>query len=216
MLPLVEDPGVDLIGQHEEVAIAQQIPQPAHVLAREHAAGRIVRAVQDDEARPIGQQARQLIDVQREAELFADRDRHRAGVDEVDGRAVDREARVGVDDLVPLVHAGEQREEDDRLGPGGDDDVLRVDGNPPESRRVPRDGLADLGQAGRRAVVRVAGAKGLDGGVGNVPWCIEVRFADLEVDDRPALTLDLTRAGEDLESGLGAQAAHSFRVHAPS
>ena len=74
---------------------------------------------------------------------------------------------------------------------------------------VGRDGLADLGDAGRWRVVGVAVLEGLLGGADDVPGCVEVGLADAEEDDAAALRLQGFGAGEGLECGLRSQAGHA-------
>ena len=69
----------------------------------------------------------ELVRVEAEVVLLAERDRHGRRADEARHRLVDREARVRVDDLVALLRQGEDREEHDRLGAGRDDHLRRVD-----------------------------------------------------------------------------------------
>ena len=53
-----------------------------------------------------------------------------------------------------------------------------------------------------------AGSEGLAAGLDDVLRGVEVRFADLEVDDVLALGFQCASANEDLEGRLGAEAGH--------
>ena len=67
------------------------------------------------------------------------------------------------------------------------------------------DRLAQLGQPGGGAVVRGAVVEGPLGRFADVGGRVEVRLADLEVDDLLALPLEGLGAGQHLEGGLGTQ-----------
>ena len=71
-----------------------------------------------------GDQAAQLLDVETEVVLLADRRRHRRGADEVHQRAVDRVTGVGNDHLVARLDDGQQQEGEDVLAAGHEHDVL--------------------------------------------------------------------------------------------
>ena len=134
VLALVDDPAVDLVGQDRDVAVAGDIGDADEVLAREHAARRVCRRVEDDQLRPRRHQADELVRVETEVVLLADRDRYRRSANEARHRLVDRKARVRVDDLVALLRQGEDREEHDRLRPGRHDHLGRVDGDAAPAR----------------------------------------------------------------------------------
>ena len=125
MLALVEDPAVDLVGQDHEVVLAGDVGDLLEVLARRDAAGRVGRRVDDDELGPRRDQRRQLVRVEAEVVLLADRAGDGLAADEAGHRLVDREARVRVDDLVALVDEGQDREEHDRLAAGDHDHAVR-------------------------------------------------------------------------------------------
>ena len=66
----------------------------------------------------------QLVDVEPEIALLAQRNRHRLRAQEVDHRLVNGEAGIGIDDLVALFHQRQHGEEDDRLAAGNDDHFI--------------------------------------------------------------------------------------------
>ena len=89
----------------------------------------------------------------------------------------------------PGIDQRRQREVDDGLAAGHDDHVVRTHVDAAVPGDVLGEDLAHLGQAGRRPVVGVAVAQGLDRLVDDVPRRVEVGLADLQVDDVPTLGL---------------------------
>ena len=81
---------------------------------------------------------------------------HRNAPVELDLRLVDRVARVRVEDLVPGVHEGEDELADDGLAAGLDGDVLERIAVGVRAVQVFRESCAQLGNAGVRAVARLA------------------------------------------------------------
>ena len=77
------------------------------------------------------------------------------------------------------------------------------------AREVRGAGLAQHGQSGRGAVVRLAVGPGLAAGVDDVARRREVGLADLQVDDAAPRRLQRLRASEHLEGGFGAQAVEA-------
>ena len=59
--------------------------------------------------------------------------------------------------------------------------------------------------------MRVAVADRGDAGVGDALRSVEIRLADLEVDDVLPLRLERARLREDLERGLGTESLHAGR-----
>ena len=97
---------------------------------------------------------------------------------------------------------------------------------PRERGQVARGLLAELRNAGRRAVVRLARSERRGRSLPDVERRVEVRLADLEVDDLAALPLELARPGEHAERRLGSEPLEAVgeagrrgrraRVHAKS
>jgi hypothetical protein len=211
VLGVVEDARVDLVREDGYVVLGRHLRDRAQPALRDDASGRIVRIVQDDEARLGTHAVAELTHVEGERLLLQQPHRHRDAADVPDHRLVDREAGIGIEDLVAFVHEGEDHEEHDRLGAGRDHHHLgrRAHAAPP--RRVLCDRLPQLGQAGGRTVVRGPAAKGGDGGFGDMAGRVEVGLADLEMHHVAALRLQGPRAHEDLESRLRTQPRHPLR-----
>ncbi len=141
--------------------------------------------------------------------LHPDRDGHRGGAHEAGQRLVDGVARVGHEDLVARVDQAEDGVQHHALAADRDEDLLRIGGHALAQVHVGGDGLAQGGDARERRVVGGALVEGLLGRLAHVGRRIEVRLADLEVDDRSALGLERPGAGADLEGALGADGAHA-------
>ena len=75
--------------------------------------------------------------------------------------------------------------------------------------------LAEDGEPGRLAVVRLAGADRGDSRLGDVRRRLEVGLADLEMDHVAARCLERTRPGEDGERALGSEATDGRRDRRP-
>jgi hypothetical protein len=94
--------------------------------------------------------------------------------------------------------------------------VGRVGVVPTHLTAVPGDGLTQIGQACRWAVMGETIADGLHAGFDDMPGCIEVRLANLQVDYIPTLGLQCSRLGQHLKCRLGAQVVHSGSYFHPS
>ena len=60
MLAFEDEAAVDLVGQHHDVAIADRARDALDVVLLQHAAGRILRRIQDDELRAVVDQTRRV------------------------------------------------------------------------------------------------------------------------------------------------------------
>src|SRR5439155_12642041 len=110
--------------------------------------------------------------------------------------------------IAGIQERGEQ-EEHGRRGPGGYEDLVGRDRHAVARKVMLRDGLA---QGHEPEAVRVPGPAVLEGLLGRFPdygRCVEIGFAELEVDDVGTLPLQLLGALENLdgqERGDGARA----------
>ncbi len=66
----------------------------------------------------------QFVDVEGEIAFFFQVDGNRATADVVDHRLVDGEAGVGIDDFIPFINERQDREENNWLAAGDDDDFV--------------------------------------------------------------------------------------------
>ena len=90
----------------------------------QHAAGRILRRIQNDQLRAIVDQLGELIDIEPEIHLLAQPDRHGFRADVIDHRFVNREPWIGIDDLIAFFDERQDCEKDDRLAAGNHDHFL--------------------------------------------------------------------------------------------
>ena len=71
MLTFENQAAVDLIGQHHDVAIADRARDRLDVFFFQHAAGRVLRRIQDDQLGAIVDQPGEFIDIETEIHLLA-------------------------------------------------------------------------------------------------------------------------------------------------
>ena len=71
MLTFEDEPAVNLIAQHHDVAIADRARDAVDVLLRQDAAGGVLRRIQYDELCAIIDQSAELADIDPEIHLFA-------------------------------------------------------------------------------------------------------------------------------------------------
>ena len=206
---LEDQPAIDLVGEHHEVALADGLGDVAQITPGQHPAGGIMGRVQDDELGAVGDERGQFVHVQAEVHLLAQADGHRLGPQEADHGLVDGEAGIGIDDLILFFHQRQHGEENDGLAAGDNDHLVGGDGDVPGGGDVLGDGLAQLRQPGRGPVVGPALVQGLGGGLDHVGGGVEVGLADLQVDDVFALGFQGPRLDQHFEGGFGAQARHA-------
>jgi hypothetical protein len=175
------------------------------------AARRVLRRVEDHELGPRAQPRAQLLEIEREVARLVQRQRNRGGPDPPDRRLVDGKARVGIDDLVARLAHRQDREEQEGLRAVADEHPLRRHLDAAGARQLLGDGRPEAGQAGARAVVRRACPHGGEGRLRDVLGCREVRLADLQMDDVPALRFELARPGQDGERRLRSEAGDAGR-----
>ena len=73
VLALEDAAAVDLVGHDDDVVLAGDVGDGRDVLARQHAAGRVVRRVEDDQLGLGRDERAQLVDVESEVVLLAQR-----------------------------------------------------------------------------------------------------------------------------------------------
>jgi len=155
---------VDLVGDHEQVALDGQRRDGRELVAGEDRTGWVVRAVEQDEAGARGDGVFEFIQVGAEAGgAQGDRDPDPAGHGDVGGVGV----VVGLerDHLVAGLDQGEQRGRHGLGGAGGDQDLgVRVVGQVVEALGVRGDGVPELRDAGAG---RVLVAAAVEDGVGD-------------------------------------------------
>ena len=214
--PFVDDAAVDLVRQHDHVVAQHQLPDPLDIGAGEDPAGRVGRRVEDEQPRPWRDQLLELVEVDPEVVLLADRQADRRAAAEARHRLVDREARVREDDLDARLDQRFDRVEHDRLGARRDDHAVRRGGEALAGGGIRGDRLAQRGQPERRPVVGPAVVERPLRRFADVGRRVEIGLADLEVDDAPTGGLERPGAGRGLEGGLGADRRHApGELHGP-
>ena len=214
-LDVVGDTRVHLVREHPGRRLHDRRRGALQIGLRNDAAGRVLRGVEDHEARALAEQCLELGGVEAESALLAERQRHRRRAREAHRRLVDREPRIRVDHLVARTTGCEHREEEKRLRTGGDDDVLGIDRDAARVGKRPGRRLAQDRKPCRLAVVRLAGTNRGDPRLGDMRRRLEVRLADLEVDHVTARCLERACPGEDGERPLGAETADGRRNRRP-
>ena len=207
---VVHELAIDFVGKHPEVALARVTGDLTDRLVRQHPARRVVGAVEDDHLRAIGHQVPQLVEVRLEVVALAERKGHATRTREIDHRGVDGKAGVRVDRFIARVEQGEQCVEHDWLRARRDDDLRRIDGEAAPRPQICGDRVAELDDTGGWRVVRLAPLERRDAGRDHRGRRVEVRLADLQMDDVAAFRLERSRLREHLECGLGAEAGHSW------
>jgi hypothetical protein len=182
--------------------------QGVQLLLRHHAAGRVRRAVDDDQAGALRDLGQHLLGREREAAVLVQRDRHRLGARELDHRAVDRKAGIRVHDLGARLAEHRDREVHGDLAARHDHDAVGVDRDAPPFQDVRRDGLAQRQDAVCRRIAVVTFGQRLLRRGDDVPGRREIRLADAQIDDAAPLLDELLGAREHLEGALGAEPGH--------
>ena len=153
------------------------------ILLRNHPAGRIVWRVHDDHPGSIRDFRAKLLNIEAKSFRLLQSKRDRGGSHEVDHRFIDRVAGIRIDHFIPFFDACKHGEEDDRLPARHDDDLLRLDRNPPCPRDVLGNCLPKLRNARRQTVVSVVLIESELCRIFDVFGCVAGRFADRERDN---------------------------------
>ena len=204
-LALVHQAEVDLVGEDPEVAVAGRRGDVGERLLGKDAAGGVAGRVEDDHPRARAERGVEGLQVQVEAPFLRQGHGHGPGADQADGRLVAGEAGVGSDHLVARFEQGQHGQEDERLGSRGDDDLLWGEPHASPPAGVLGQGLAQGGDARRWIVAGLPRGDGPDARQGDVWVGLEVRLADLQVDDLPPLGLQRLSAGQHGVGSFGFQ-----------
>src|SRR5262249_13417180 len=208
-LAVVEERLVDLVGEDGDAMAPGDLGDALELADLEHPPRRVLRPVDDDELRPGGGLLLEQRQVEAEAARLAKGNRHRHAAHEIDHGLVDGKSRIRINHLVTGIYERRDDEVHDGLGARRDHHLLGSDVDVPHPGDILRDGLAQLGQARPGPVVRGAFVECALRRLADVDRSVEIRFADLEVDDLLALALERLRARQDLERGFGAEPGHA-------
>ena len=142
--------------------------------------------------------------------LLAQRNRHRLAPAEVYHRLIDREAWVGIDDLVAGVNQSGDTPVDDRFGTRYDYYFIWRYRKAPALLDVVGDHLAKLRITRAGPIMGPARVESFTRGIDDMLRSVKVGLADLQMDDRLAFGFELFGTGEYVKSSLGAQSAHAL------
>ena len=188
----IDQLGVDLIGNDQDVMLDRQFRDLADYLGGRHRAGWVVGRDHDEHARLVGDAFLDLVHVQREIVLLEGRHRDRHAAAEMHGGVIGGEARRGDQNLVALLHQAEHGQHDAFLHTCRDDDLIRGVIQPVFGLQVVADRLTQLRQAGGAGVMVLVVIERLFGGRDDMRGCVKIRVA-------PAKRDHVVQAGRDLE-----------------
>ena len=144
---------VDLVGHHDHVVLDRQVGDHLQLVAGEHGAGRVVRGVEQDQLRRVGDRRAQLVEVGPEVGR-PQGDRAATGAAHVEHRDVGVVVGLQHDHLVARVDEAEQRGGDGLGAAGGHHHLaVRVDGEAVVALLVARDRGPQRGDADARGVL---------------------------------------------------------------
>jgi len=201
-----QQPGIDFVAQDRDMGELRQTGgERVDLGLRRHAAGRVGRAVQDDEAGPLRDAVEHLAGAEGEVARLGQLDRHRRRARETDDRFVDRKAGIGVEDLGARLAEHHQGEKHGRFAARHDEHGRGIDLDAAVAQDVRGHGLAQAGYAGGRRIAVMAVGKRLAPGLDDMVRRGEIRLADAEVDDVLPPGRQRGRPRQHLEGGFGAE-----------
>ena len=221
-LAVVKHVVVDFVRHHRDIGMAlQSDDELVDFRFRRHAAGGIGRRVENEEPRLRRDEIERFLGGEGEIVFLADRHRDRPRAGELDHRAIDRKARIGIEDVGARLAEHQDRHEHGRLAAGKDHHRVRRDADRKALVQVGGDRLAQRQDADRRRVAVMTVAQRLDRCLDDKIRRAEIGLADAEIDDVAALRRKLRRArkhgesvflAEPVEGGNGSQHGRHFSV----
>src|SRR2546421_4531704 len=179
MVEAVYELAVDLVRHQQQVVFLDQAADDLYVLRRQHTARRVLWCVDDQHPRLGCDQRLELIEVEAETALLAQRHGLWNRADEIHLRRVRGITRVGQDHLVARLDTREEREQQHVLRARHQDHVRRIDLRLQTPRYEPGHGLPRLEYPARRRVMRVAVLHRADRGLDDVVRCPGIRLTNL-------------------------------------
>jgi hypothetical protein len=187
---------VHLVGEQQHAGVAHDRLERLDVAGIEHRAGRVVRAVDHQQARVGADGGADAVPVHREIDRVQ-RHVHRAAAGQVDRRLVAVVARVEHHDFLARPHHREHRVEDGLAAAAGHGDLgIGIDRAAVAAQRLRGDGLAQRRHAGHRRVLVAALAHRLRERVDQRRGHVEIGEALAQVDGL-VLERELRHHGED-------------------
>ena len=184
---------VDLISQYHDVTIANRACDVSNVLLRQHASGGILRRIQNNEFGAVVDQSGQLGDIDSEIQLLAQPDRHRFRADVADHRFINWKPRIRVNHLIPIFRQRQDGEKDDGFTARNDDHFFGCNIYASRFADIIGNCLTQLGQSRGGPVMRNTLMQRVDRRINDVAWCIEIRFADFQMNNVAPLRLQCPR-----------------------
>src|ERR1017187_10278465 len=170
-----------------------------------------MRRVQDDKPGLVRQTVAEQVQVEGEPATLLERHRHGRPTGEADHGFVDGEAGIGANDFVAALDQRQDGKEKDRFRARGHGPVFRPGANAARPGDILRDRFAQFGEALGRSVMRPALVERPFGGFDNVRRSGEIGFADFQVDDALAPSLQRASPFQHVESRFASEAAHALR-----
>ncbi len=216
-LAVIDHVVVDLVRHHADIGkFLQAGDELVDLGLAGDAAGRIGRRIEDEQPRLRRDQLQRLFGGEGKAVLLADRHRDWSRPGVFDHRAVNREARIGIED----VHAGlaehQDRHEHGRLAAGHDHHAVGRHLDLEALVQVGGNRFAERRDAVRRRVAVMAVTQRLDRGLDDELGRAEIGLADAEIDDTslPCAASALARAStaKAFSSPMRSNAAMVFSI----
>ena len=209
-LAVVEDLLVHLVREDEQIAFLSERGDGGELRIVEHPAGRVVRRVDQQDARRGSPRGGERFARQSPVVVRVKRHRHGRAAGELDHWPVRDPGRLRNHHVDAGLDKGEGRFEERLFSTRGDDDAaVGVDLDPIVGAKLVGDRLAQTGNAGACHIVRVAGVHRLGRGRADVLGGDEIRIAATEIDDVDPLGLELPGAVGDRERRRRREIAHT-------
>lgn len=172
---------VDLVGEHHDVGLADDVRNGLKLVAVHDGAGRVVRIGQNEQLGARRDGGAERLGGQLEAVLDAGRKRHGNAAGHLRERRVADKARLGNEHLLAGIDEGADGVVD-CLGAADRDEnfLVRVVAQLVLAAREGRNLAAQLGKTPVRGVERLPFFEGLDARAADLPWGLKVRLADAE------------------------------------
>src|SRR5882762_2759166 len=145
MLAFEKQATVNLVRQNQNIAIPDNTGQLLNLFALHHAPGGIVRRIQNNQPGAAGNETCEFVYIDREIPLLAQVDWYRSATNIVNHRLINREAWVGINDLISFINQSQHREENDWLPSWNDDHFFGRSLNPASATHIVGDGLPQVG-----------------------------------------------------------------------
>src|SRR5208282_6501973 len=136
-------------------------------------AGGVMGRVQDDQFRAIGNEGGEFVDIKGEIAILAQLDGDRLATYVVDHRVINREAGVGINNLISFINQSQHREENDRFASGHDYYFFGGNFHTAGAANVVGNGLAQFGEARRGTVVGPALVQRIHGSFHDIGGSVE-------------------------------------------